>query len=346
MAAPTHVATSAPAATSTTAVAAYPAGLAANDLLMLVVSSDSAGIGQPGTSPAGGWTQQGAVQTGGGTSVAVWVANSDGTEAGSVTTPITGGTKGATWMSAYRAAAGGDILQATVSRGSDTDTSSTAIGVTGGTSFTTATDDLIVFAGLLAANPGGSTFSGGISAGTITQATMGTYTARSSARTGTNTLFYIQADRPVTTGGSAAPAFTATAAGANASGSGIFLRLHESVANTPPTANAGADQVVAPWSTVTVSAAGSADPDGTIAGYAWTRVSGPAVTLSGASTSTCTFTAPASMSGATVVLGLVVTDNLGASSAQDTVSITVNRATEAMLVGGVWTPIRIWVRSS
>jgi len=45
--------------------------------------------------------------------------------------------------------------------------------------------------------------------------------------------------------------------------------------NQLPAANAGADQTVTlPASTATLTGSGS-DPDGTITGYAWTRVTGP-----------------------------------------------------------------------
>ena len=46
-------------------------------------------------------------------------------------------------------------------------------------------------------------------------------------------------------------------------------------ANIPPVANAGADQAITlPVNTVTLTGSGS-DSDGTIAGYQWTKISGP-----------------------------------------------------------------------
>lgn len=92
-------------------------------------------------------------------------------------------------------------------------------------------------------------------------------------------------------------------------------------ANAPPTANAGADQVVAPDASVSLNGNGSTDTDGTIASYAWTQSSGTAVTLTAANTATPGFTAP-SASGA-LVFQLTVTDNGGASRS-DTVTVTVN----------------------
>ncbi|MBF9135301.1 hypothetical protein I0C86_41355 [Plantactinospora sp. S1510] len=93
--------------------------------------------------------------------------------------------------------------------------------------------------------------------------------------------------------------------------------------NVSPTANAGPDQTVSPGATVTLTGLGSTDPDGTIAAYSWTKLSGPAVTLSSASAAQPTFTAPSTVSGTTLTFGLTVTDDRSATSSQDTVTITV-----------------------
>ncbi|MBL0181180.1 MAG: T9SS type A sorting domain-containing protein [Chitinophagaceae bacterium] len=94
-----------------------------------------------------------------------------------------------------------------------------------------------------------------------------------------------------------------------------------SASNIPPVANAGADQTITlPVNSVALFGNG-VDPDGTITGYLWTKVSGPAAG---------TITTPGAAS--TNVTGLVqgvyrfelrVTDNGGASG-RDTVQITVN----------------------
>lgn len=102
---------------------------------------------------------------------------------------------------------------------------------------------------------------------------------------------------------------------------GAVVTYKASSANQAPTANAGPDQVVTVSSTVTLDGTGSSDPDGTITDYQWTQISGPSVTLSSSTASQPTFTAPSSP--ATLVFGLVVTDNLNEDSAQDTVTISV-----------------------
>ena len=91
--------------------------------------------------------------------------------------------------------------------------------------------------------------------------------------------------------------------------------------NISPTANAGADKIITlPMNITTLSGAGS-DPDGTIASYQWTKISGPS-----------TFNIVNSLSPVTEVSGLVqgvyqfelkVTDNKGAIG-KDTVQIILN----------------------
>jgi hypothetical protein len=96
--------------------------------------------------------------------------------------------------------------------------------------------------------------------------------------------------------------------------------------NLPPVANAGTDQTItAPVSTVSVDGSLSSDPDGSIATFSWTQVSGPAT-----STITNANTAKASISALVpgiYVFKLTVTDNLGlSSSAQITVNVNVATA--------------------
>ncbi len=94
--------------------------------------------------------------------------------------------------------------------------------------------------------------------------------------------------------------------------------------NTPPNANAGPDQsATLPIALLmTLDGTGSNDPDGSITGYQWTQISGPAVSiLTGANTSKASVTG-LSLAG-DFVYKLTVTDNGGATD-NDTMKITVN----------------------
>ncbi|MCC7400754.1 MAG: tandem-95 repeat protein [Chitinophagaceae bacterium] len=91
--------------------------------------------------------------------------------------------------------------------------------------------------------------------------------------------------------------------------------------NQPPTATAGSNQnITLPANSATLNGSGS-DPDGSIASYQWTKISGPSQ-----------FTIVSPSQAQTVINGLVqgvyqfeltVTDNLGAKG-KDTVTVTVN----------------------
>jgi hypothetical protein len=93
-------------------------------------------------------------------------------------------------------------------------------------------------------------------------------------------------------------------------------------ANSAPTANAGAAQSVAAFTTVTLLGTGS-DSDGSIASYAWTQTAGPAVQTSATNFAVLTFEAPSLPTTTVLTFSLVVTDNRGATSAPSTVNITV-----------------------
>ncbi|MCY1076031.1 PKD domain-containing protein [Archangium lansingense] len=97
-------------------------------------------------------------------------------------------------------------------------------------------------------------------------------------------------------------------------------------ANQPPVANAGADQgLVLPTSSLTLTGSAT-DTDGTIAAYAWTQVSGPTATLSGASTATLSVSG---LTAGTFVFSLTVTDDDGATHSDD-VTVTVTSPTTTL----------------
>ncbi len=97
-------------------------------------------------------------------------------------------------------------------------------------------------------------------------------------------------------------------------------------ANQPPVANAGSNQTIQlPTSTVSLTGSGT-DPDGTIASYAWTKLSGPSGgTISSPSTAATNVTG---LIQGVYQYTLTVKDNLGATS-KDTVQVTVNAAIPA-----------------
>jgi hypothetical protein len=114
------------------------------------------------------------------------------------------------------------------------------------------------------------------------------------------------------------------------------------VSNVAPVGNAGADQAtVDPYKTVTLTGSGT-DSDGTIASYAWSKVSGPTPlsALSSTSAAAPTYFAAGSLAGFTDVWRLTVTDN-GGATATDDVAITVLPVNERAIIGGVEVPMQI-----
>jgi len=96
----------------------------------------------------------------------------------------------------------------------------------------------------------------------------------------------------------------------NLSGTSTVTITVNPAPNQPPVANAGASQTITlPVSSASLNGSQSSDPDGTIASYSWTEVSGPsAATISGANTDTPTVS---SLLAGTYVFQLMVTDNYG-----------------------------------
>jgi hypothetical protein len=99
-----------------------------------------------------------------------------------------------------------------------------------------------------------------------------------------------------------------------------WLELIQGGSNIAPTANAGADQAITlPANSVQLSGSGT-DPDGTVASYAWSKVSGPVQgSFSNTAIANPTFN---NLVEGTYVLRLTVTDNSNATATDD-VTITV-----------------------
>ena len=95
------------------------------------------------------------------------------------------------------------------------------------------------------------------------------------------------------------------------------------ITNTPPTANAGADQTITlPASTVTLTGSGT-DVGGSISAYAWSKVSGPAAgTIASPAAATTSITG---LTQGAYTFQLKVTDN-GGLTATDNIIVTVNAA--------------------
>jgi len=92
--------------------------------------------------------------------------------------------------------------------------------------------------------------------------------------------------------------------------------------NQLPVANAGTDKTITlPTDSVIVTGSGT-DADGTIAAYAWTKISGTGGTIASPSSATTTFKG---LSAGTYQFVLTVTDNVGGTG-KDTVQVTVNPA--------------------
>ena len=97
--------------------------------------------------------------------------------------------------------------------------------------------------------------------------------------------------------------------------------------NVNPSANAGADVVLfLPTNSVNITGSGT-DADGTVASYAWIKVTGPAATLTNANTKTLSIS---SLLQGVYTFRLTVTDNLGGTGIDD-VTVTVNTASQNQL---------------
>jgi MYXO-CTERM domain-containing protein len=93
--------------------------------------------------------------------------------------------------------------------------------------------------------------------------------------------------------------------------------------------------------TGTLDATGSSDPDGDPIGFAWTQLSGPAVTLTGAGTATPSFATPEVAADTALVFRVTVSDGTLSATAQTTFTVLqVNRAPVANAGGAQSAPER------
>ena len=110
-----------------------------------------------------------------------------------------------------------------------------------------------------------------------------------------------------------------------------FLSYQRTAAiNQSPIANAGSDKyLLLPANSITLDGTGSSDPDGTIASYLWTKLTGGAGTITSSSSATTTVTG---LVNGHYSFQLKVTDNLGAF-AYDTMALYVNQKPTANIAG-------------
>lgn len=103
----------------------------------------------------------------------------------------------------------------------------------------------------------------------------------------------------------------------------VSVIVHPSTVNQAPAANAGSNRIIQlPTNALNLTGTGT-DADGTIASYAWIKVSGPQATLTGANTATLKLTG---LVEGSYTFRLTVTDNLGATGTSD-VAVSVLPAT-------------------
>lgn len=129
---------------------------------------------------------------------------------------------------------------------------------------------------------------------------------------------------------------TATLSGASArENQGTLFALRPS-SGPPPTSNAGVDQSVQPGEAVSLTGTAAPPAGGSVTSTVWTQVSGTAVTLTGGTTLTPSFTAPTTVDEHAIVLRLTVTANTGTTATDD---VTVNVAAAPYLMrreSGAW----------
>lgn len=114
--------------------------------------------------------------------------------------------------------------------------------------------------------------------------------------------------------------------------------------NDPPVANATGPGRVRGRTAVTLSAAGSTDPDGDVLTYSWTQTAGPTVTLAGSNSATATFTAPNQT--AALTFSVTVSDGEFSDSAAVTVNVDRKKSSDKWYegsFGGLLALLGLWV---
>lgn len=120
-----------------------------------------------------------------------------------------------------------------------------------------------------------------------------------------------------------------TQGGSNTGTADVFVNP----VNLAPTADAGAGQIVAEGTAVTLDGTGSTDPNPEdVLSFSWRQIPAPTVTLNGADTATPRFVAPQVSGSEVLTFELTVTDRGGLSDT-DTVDITVTDSATVVTTG-------------
>lgn len=301
---------------TTSIVANYPTTVSLNDIALLRLSAPNGSTATP-TTPTGYALLNSSIDATNGEALWIYWKRCAGTESGGTVTVTTG--TAATWTATISTYSG---VRTTGNPHAHTLAGSQASG----SSFTTAV--LTVDS----SGPSGTSFEVAYAAGNTSGSNIysGEVWSNLTAVAGTNVEQRDSGGVMFFTQQSSAGASSSFSAGvSNHAYVWVLLDLVESptAPNRTPTANAGPDQTVAAGTLVTLDGSASSDPDsGDTLSYAWTHVSGPSTlaALSNPALPKPTYTPTTS---GVDVWSLIVTDNHGASSTADTVSITAtNRA--------------------